>query len=598
MHENDALDRWCWGGSGSKLSNRELFSLAEKLRGRNEISKKDLKKNINDVRSHSRKEIPAHVLQQMNKSFEEQLEKDLLKDDSNSGAPQGRGESVEKSSPGSSLSQSRNAGKHDNNPSVLQKAALRAVKEMGDRLSGKQQKDLIEDLQNISNINMLEKYLHKLLEHEKTHANFADKHVSEDGTGDDKKMGGKDTPGKNGRKKQRTAGPVNGSYVHGETAAEGFKRFIMVRDNAMDSDDSNRPYPDAYRYTSNDCEKTSLTESLVSRIKQYNRIKKKIQNRLIYETSSDELRSLVDKIIELNIVSSTFSDAFLINKDRVTYELAKNAFYRMERMVERKRFLRAGTHLSGSRGIHAVQLDKTQRTSRLTSHIAIFHTLRRGLIRKTMYPYSYLLDEDDLIEYAGRKKVGYSVVFALDISGAVQFGRRIRGVKNACMAFGYYLRRFHPHDKLHYVAYHEKAAEIRFSDVPNLRAINGAGKDIGMCLQTCAEILRRDPERVPIVVLIGDGLPAYGHKAGFYRFMENNKGLLKKAYDSARLMRTRGVNLTFFQFKENRHLWEQYADDTAKKITDEARGMLYRIDETDRIGLSLIENYDNLKKTL
>lgn len=201
------------------------------------------------------------------------------------------------------------------------------------------------------------------------------------------------------------------------------------------------------------------------------------------------------------------------------------------------------------------------------------------------------------MEYASRKKVGYSIVLAIDTSGAVQFGKRIQGVRKACLAFAYYLKRFQPYDRVRCVAYHEVAREIRFSDVPRLRAINGTGKDIGGCLETCRTILLKDPDRIPVVILIGDGLPVHGENAGFYRFMENNRDIIEKAYHHASLLSKEGVLFTFFQFREDRHLWQEYSDEAAEKITKEARGILYRIDDPKTIATSLIHIYKSLRNT-
>lgn len=61
----------------------------------------------------------------------------------------------------------------------------------------------------------------------------------------------------------------------------------------------------------------------------------------------------------------------------------------------------------------------------LTSRLAPMHSLCRGLIRRALFNSALLLDEEDLMDYESRKKVGYSIVIAVDVSGAVQFGRRI-----------------------------------------------------------------------------------------------------------------------------------------------------------------------------
>ena len=254
-----------------------------------------------------------------------------------------------------------------------------------------------------------------------------------------------------------------------------------------------------------------------------------------------------------------------------------------------------GTHDYGRRGIIARQLDRVERSRSLTSMISPMHTLRQGLSRRALYQSSPLLDEEDLMDYESRTKVGYSIVIAIDISGAVQFGKRIQGVRKACMAFGYFLKKYHPRDRVTYVAYHEKPREVSLADVSRLKAINGTGKNIGGCLKQCLAILKRDPERVPSIVLIGDGLPVRGDQAGFYRFKDNNKEVIENAYYNARLLRKKKVLFTFLQFREDRHLWRDYADEAAARIAKEAKGILYRIDDPARIAPSLIQSFRNLR---
>jgi uncharacterized protein with von Willebrand factor type A (vWA) domain len=211
-----------------------------------------------------------------------------------------------------------------------------------------------------------------------------------------------------------------------------------------------------------------------------------------------------------------------------------------------------------------------------------------------LYQSSPLLDEEDLMDFESRKKVGYSIVIAIDISGAIQFGRRIQGVRKACMAFGYYLKKQHPRDSVSYVAYHEKPHAVSLAEVSRLKAVNGAGKDIGGCLEYCLKILKRDSERVPAIVLIGDGLPARGDMAGFYQFRENNREVINKAFHYARLLRKNKILFTFLQFQEDRHLWRDYADEAASRITFEAKGILYQINDPITIAPSLIQTYRNL----
>ncbi len=311
-----------------------------------------------------------------------------------------------------------------------------------------------------------------------------------------------------------------------------------------------------------------------------------------------DLAAAVDQLLQLPLVSPLFEDTYLVNRDAAAWLLAKKAYLALERLMPRRRPLQRGTHASGSRGVQTVLPDRVQPARRLSSRIAVLHTLRRSLRRRALSPYAPLLDEDDLMEYATRARVGCSVVLALDVSGAVQFGKRIQGVRRACMAFAYYLRRFHPADRVRFVAYHESARIVPFADVGRLRAVNGAGKDIGGCLASCRDILRKDADRVPVVILLGDGLPARGDQAGFYRFMENNQEYIDRALQQARLLRQEHILFSFYQFMDERHLWRDYADDMARRITSSAGGTLYRIESPATMALSLMTAYDRLRSAV
>jgi uncharacterized protein with von Willebrand factor type A (vWA) domain len=164
------------------------------------------------------------------------------------------------------------------------------------------------------------------------------------------------------------------------------------------------------------------------------------------------------------------------------------------------------------------------------------------------------------------------------------------------MAFGYYLKKQHPRDSVSYVAYHEVPRAVSLAEVNRLKAVNGAGKDIGGCLEYCLKLLKRDSERVPSLVLIGDGLPVRGDRAGFYNFKENNRDVIDKAYQYARLLRKNKVLFTFLQFQEDRHLWRDYADESASRIASETKGILYQIDDPITIAPSLIQTYRNLRR--
>jgi Mg-chelatase subunit ChlD len=335
----------------------------------------------------------------------------------------------------------------------------------------------------------------------------------------------------------------------------------------------------------------SLFEAVLEIGRRRELLSEQLKKQVSPERSRDDLKNMLDQLIEFNILSPTFSDTFLVNQERTAYFLAKEAFLKLSKQFVHKPHILSGTHDCGRRGITSLQIDRVEKARMLTSRIAPVHTLRRGLVRRALYDDSPLLDEEDLMDYESRKKVGYSIVIAIDISGAVQFGRRIQGVRKACMAFGYYLQKQHPRDRIYYVAYHERPQAVSLADVSRLKAVNGAGKDIGGSLEYCLKLLKKDSERVPVLVLIGDGLPVRGDMAGFYNFKENNREVIDKAYHSARLLRKNKVLFTFLQFQEDRHLWKDYADEAAHKIASEAKGILYQINDPFTIAPSLIKTY-------
>src|SRR5665647_1084465 len=54
------------------------------------------------------------------------------------------------------------------------------------------------------------------------------------------------------------------------------------------------------------------------------------------ELSHDDLKSMLDQLIEFNILSPTFSDTFLINQERTAYVLAKEAFLKLSKQFVHK----------------------------------------------------------------------------------------------------------------------------------------------------------------------------------------------------------------------------------------------------------------------
>ncbi len=469
--------------------------------------------------------------------------------------------------------------------------------ETGSGLPARQQADLQKDIPAIQSIDELSSFVNRLRNALQGFAQkkSAARHPEKKSEGVELCDGtpGGTTPG------TETGSPVDTADAGRAQPADQFSRTPLPQNDrelfdgmqTVDSAAETAPAPGRHAAGSS---APSLFKTVTEILNRYRETRKQKYTPTDPELSQDELSRMLDELLQLNILSPSCSDTFLVNRQSTAYLLAKQAYLGMLKLFAQKHPLRKGTHVSGRRGLQQVQPDKTRRTRHLSSRIAVYQTLRRGLRRRALSPYAYLLDEDDLMEFVSRKKVGYTVALALDISGAVQFGKRIQAVRRACMALCYYSRRFHPYDRLHCIAYHETAREISFSEVPRLRAVNGAGKDIGGCLQICRDILRRDPDRVPIIILIGDGLPAHGDRAGFYRFMENNRDYIDKASESARLLRNEGCLFTFLQFREDRHLWREYADSTAQQITAEAGGILCRIDTPADMAVSLVASFEKL----
>lgn len=589
------LDSWCWKDKETNFSNQELFSLARSLRSKSEINRDELKKSLMKARAEQSQDISEKTQKQLDDYIGKQLEGALtrIKGKENNGAQNRKPLKGKKREEGPGEDR-------DNVSNVLQKLARNILDEFSGGFSATGRNELQTTIKHVKHTEHLLEFI------QKTEERLKPFQLEEKGVIPNKKERSsgrleEEVPGTATREKSLSS-PVPHSNKNESVSRDGFRRFPDNSDRRANFDgvhlwDSQEgsiaragPENDFNDYTAF----FDIARKLFS---DYQRLKSKIHKHLPPEMSVDEIRKMIEQLIKFQVVSPTFSDAFLVNQSHTAYLLAKDAFLSMIELFSKRHPIRTGTHPSGSRGLQTAQLNKTQRARHLTTRLAPSHTLRRGLTRRTLYPSSYLLDEDDLIEYASRKKVGYSLVLAVDTSGAVQFGKRIQGVRRACMAFGYYLKRFHPYDRVRYIAYHEIAHEIRFSQLPSLKAINGAGKDIGGCLAKCKEILLHDPDRIPVIILIGDGLPVHGEKAGFYQFMKNNHDVIEKAYHNAYMLRKEGILFTFFQFREDRHLWEAYADETAQRITREARGILYRIDNPRDIASSLISTYDSFLTT-
>jgi len=581
------FETWCWQQKARKASNREMFAMSRSLSGKKEISKKELDQTARDAASAKPGGMQAQkkALKDGLRRFDEQAEKELL---NTFNQQKGAQKEIKKGGtrnsgtvPEHNDTQQDGQGSPDN--ATLRDVAASIIDEL-QRNNPKNENlnELRKKARYIRNINKLineiENIAHKLNEYEKQ---SLEQPVNAQGA-------------------DRAAGLSLQRGEKDSLPADGFDRQLMGTDEKEFF--SGITTEDAAEYLKfegssprlKDYPASSLFDQAMNFAEKRRAIEERIKQQFLKEISTADIQSMIDQLMEIGILSPNFSDTFLVNQERVAIQLAKEAFLSLSKMSLHQPLAQIGTHDYGRRGITARQLDRLERSRSLTSMISPMHTLRQGLSRRALYQSSPLLDEEDLMVYESRTKVGYSIVIAIDISGAVQFGKRIQGVRKACMAFGYFLKKYHPRDRVTYVAYHEKPQEVSFADVSRLKAINGAGKDIGGCLKQCLVILKRDPERVPSIVLIGDGLPVRGDQAGFYRFKNNNQEVIENAYYNARLLRKNRVLFTFLQFREDRHLWRDYADEAAARIAKEAKGVLYRIDDPLTIAPSLIRSYRRL----
>lgn len=585
MAELADLEKWCWKEKQRSASNTEMFSLSRALGGKKKIGKQDLEQSLRNALSspaQQRKELQRAAHEALN-NFDAQAEKSLHniidkinKENRRPG---------NKSGDNSQDTFSEKAGEQGINGNEDERAALR-------QMAAAMLSDVNEHLPATEKLTTLKKKIRyiKNIQQLLEYAKNIDAVIQEDF---------KD----GGRQYHKTTEQGRASLAFFRTGndadpQDGFKRIPHDDDlkesfEGIQTEDTDRAITgdDERFYLKDQSYEPSLFETVLEFSRKRNLLGEQLKNQVPPELSHDDLKSMLDQLIEFNIISPTFTDTFLVNQERTAYFLAKEAFLKLSKQFVHKPHALSGTHDCGRRGIASLQLDRVERARSLTSRIAPVHTLRRGLMRRALYQDSPLLDEEDLMDYESRKKVGYSIVLAIDISGAIQFGRRIQGVRKACMAFGYYLKKQHPRDSVAYVAYHEMPRVVSLAEVSRLKAVNGAGKDIGGCLEYCLKILKRDSERVPALVLIGDGLPVRGDRAGFYKFKENNRDVIDNAYHSARLLRKNKVLFTFLQFKEDRHLWRDYADEAANHITSEAKGILYQINDPFAIAPSLIQSY-------
>jgi Mg-chelatase subunit ChlD len=588
MAELADLEKWCWKEKQRSASNNELFSLSRALGGKQKVGKQDLEQSLRNALSspaQQRKEQHRAEKEALN-HFDTQAEKALHnffdkknKKSKEGSKDSGQGTLSERAhAPGSSE-------KEVSNTSLKQMAAA-MMSDINEQLPANEKLSALKKkIRHIKNVQQLLEYAKNIAEELQE--------ISQNG----------------GRVQHQTVGQGRAGKLsmhqdgNEAVAQDWFKRIPLDNDlkesfEGIKTEDTDRAITgfDDRLYLKDQSYDNSLFEAVLEFGRKRELLAEQVKSQSPPELSHDDLKSLLHQLIEFNILSPTFSDAFLINQERTAYVLAKEAFLKLSKQFVHKPHVLSGTHDSGRRGLASLQLDRVEQARSLTARIAPVHTLRRGLVRRALYQDSPLLDEEDLMDYESRKKVGYSIVIAIDISGAIQFGRRIQGVRKACMAFGYYLKKQHHRDSVAYVTYHEKPRAVSLAEVSRLKAVNGAGKDIGGCLEYCLKLLKRDSERVPALVLIGDGLPVRGDRAGFYNFKENNRDVIDKAYHCARLLRKNKVLFTFLQFQEDRHLWRDYADESANRIASEAKGILYQINDPITIALSLIQTYRNLRR--
>ena len=592
MVELADLEKWCWKEKQLSATNNELFSLSRALGDKKKIDRQDLEQSLRKVLSspaQQRKEQHRAEKEALN-HFDTQAEKALHNifdkiNKENKKSKEGSGDNGQGTF--SEKADAQGSSEKEGSSTSLRQMAAAIMSDINEHLPTNEKLNALKKkIRYIKNVQQLLEYVNKIAEELQEITNNG------------------------GRVQHQTVkqGRAGGLSMHqdGNEAVpqDSFKRITHNDDlkesfEGIKTEDTDRSITgdDDRLYLKDQSYEASLFETVLDFGRKRELLGEKVNKQSPPELSNDDLKSILDQLIAFNILSPTFSDTFLVNQERTAYFLAKEAFLKLSKQFVHKPHALSGTHDCGRRGIASLQLDRVERARALTSRIAPIHTLRRGLVRRALYQDSPLLDEEDLMDYESRKKVGYSIVIAIDISGAIQFGRRIQGVRKACMAFGYYLKKQHPRDSVAYVAYHEVPRAVSLAEVSRLKAVNGAGKDIGGCLEYCLKLLKRDTERVPALVLIGDGLPVRGDRAGFYNFKENNRDVIDKAYHYARLLRKNKVLFTFLQFQEDRHLWRDYADESASRIASEAKGILYQINDPFTIAPSLIQTYRNFHRT-
>jgi Mg-chelatase subunit ChlD len=344
------------------------------------------------------------------------------------------------------------------------------------------------------------------------------------------------------------------------------------------------------------CDDIEVTQVLKGELRAaFDASRKDLEERYLKRAAEGTGDAYYEQLKEKALFCEDSQGGVCVNKERVTYYLAKKAFGDAAAQVKLRRASRVGSHPTQCYGKNERLLDRTENTKRLSQNLALLATMKRSVFRRAGTPEAEVLHEEDLVEFGSQKKVSYSVVVAMDTSGAVQFSRRIEGVRRAGLSFAYYLRKKHRRDRIAFVEYNDCPREIQFKDIPVLKAVNGAGKNIGTCLKYCADRVRADKGRIPVIILIGDGLPCRWDRGGFYDFHKNNRDYLEDAYKQSQVLRRHGIVFNFVQLEDDRILWQDMANEEASKIASHAGGILYRVTDPMDIAPLLVENYSRMR---
>ena len=93
---------------------------------------------------------------------------------------------------------------------------------------------------------------------------------------------------------------------------------------------------DKQLYLKDQSYEVSLFETVLELGKKRELISEQLKNQFPPELSHDDLKNILDQLIEFNILSPTFSDTFLVNQERAAYLLAKEAFLKLSKQFVHK----------------------------------------------------------------------------------------------------------------------------------------------------------------------------------------------------------------------------------------------------------------------